>query len=72
FYGHRGDAARSAGYLSLDSRLRFSNQTEMSVSLFYDDYGAGDSLNWLHGGLDFGGGANTGRSVVGVEMGLNF
>jgi hypothetical protein len=72
FYGHRGDAARGAGYLSLDSRLRFSNQTEMSVSLFYDDYGAGDSLNWLDGGLDFRSGVNSGRSVVGVEMGLNF
>jgi hypothetical protein len=72
FYGHRGDAARGAGYLSLDSRLRFSNQTEMSVSLFYDDHSAGNALNWLDGGLDFRGGVNAGRSVVGVEMGLNF
>ncbi len=72
FYGHRGDGARGTGYLSLDSRLRFSNQTEMSVSLFYDDHGAADARNWLDGGLDFRDGLNGGRSVVGVEMGLNF
>ncbi|TVP77809.1 hypothetical protein [Thioalkalivibrio sp.] len=72
FYGHRGDSARSAGYLSLDSRLRFSNQTEVSVSLFYDDYGASASRDWLSEGLDFQGGAGASESVVGFEMGLNF
>lgn len=74
WYGHRGDTARSAGYLSLDSRLRFSNQTEMSVSLFYDDYGlaSGTSRDWLNRGLDFEGGAGSSESVIGFEMGLNF
>jgi hypothetical protein len=72
FYGHRGDTARSAGYLSLDSRLRFSNQTEVSVSLFYDDYGVNASRDWLSEGLDFQGGAGSSESVVGFEMGLNF
>ncbi|MFO8003574.1 hypothetical protein [Thioalkalivibrio sp.] len=72
FYGHRGDTARSAGYLSLDSRLRFSNETEMSVSLFYDDYGVSPSDDWLSEGLGFEGGTGSSRSVVGFEMGLNF
>ena len=73
FYGHRGDTSRSAGYLSLDSRLRFSNQTEMSVSLFYDDYGLGGaSRDWLSDRLDFQGGAGSPESVIGFEMGLNF
>lgn len=72
-YGHRGDTSRSAGYLSLDSRLRFSNQTEMSVRLFYDDYGlGGTSRDWLSDRLDFQGGADSPESVVGFEMGLNF
>jgi hypothetical protein len=72
FYGHRGDVGRSAGYLSLDSRLRFSNQTEMSVSLFYDDYSASGSRDWLSEDLNFRGGAASPQSVVGFEMGLNF
>ena len=72
FYGHRGDTARGAGYLSLDSRLRLSNQTEVSVSLFYDDYGVSASRDWLSEGLDFQGGAGASESVVGFEMGLNF
>jgi hypothetical protein len=72
FYGHRGDTARSAGYLSLDSRLRFSNQAEVSVSLFYDDYGVSASRDWLSEGLDFQGGVGSSQSVVGFEMGLNF
>jgi hypothetical protein len=72
-YAHRGDAARGSGYLSLDSRLRFSNQTEMSVSVFYDDHGAGASRNWIGEGLDLQGGtAGSGQPVVGFEMGLNF
>lgn len=72
-FGHRGDTSRSAGYLSLDSRLRFSNQTEMSLSLFYDDYGlGGSSRDWLSDRLDFQGGAGSTESVVGFEMGLNF
>jgi hypothetical protein len=72
-FGHRGDTARSAGYLSLDSRLRFSNQTEMSVSVFYDDYGVGGaSRDWLNDRLDFQGGASSPESVIGFEMGLNF
>jgi hypothetical protein len=72
-YGHRGDMARGSGYLSLDSRLRFSNQTEMSVSVFYDDHGAAASRNWLGEGLDpQGGSAGSGQPVVGFEMGLNF
>ena len=72
FYGHRGDTARGAGYLSLDSRLRFSNQTEVSVSLFYDDYGVSASRDWLSEGLDFQGSTGSSQSVVGFEMGLNF
>lgn len=72
FYGHRGDTSRSAGYLSLDSRLRFSNQAEMSVSLFYDDYGLGGSRDWLSDRLDFQSGTTTPESVIGFEMGLNF
>jgi hypothetical protein len=72
-YGHRADAARGTGYLSLDSRLRFSNQTEMSVSVFYDDHGVGASRNWLGESFDLqGGGAGSGQPVVGFEMGLNF
>ncbi len=71
-HGHRGDASRSAGYLSLDSRLRFSNQTEMSLSLFYDDYGVGSSRDWLSDRLDFQGSAGSADSVIGFEMGLNF
>lgn len=72
FHGHRGDAWRSAGYLSLDSKLRFSNQTEMSLSLFYDDYGLGSSRDWLSDRLDFQGGEGSSDSVIGFEMGLNF
>ncbi|TVP88840.1 MAG: hypothetical protein EA347_05160 [Thioalkalivibrio sp.] len=72
FHGHRGDTSRSAGYLSLDSRLRFSNQTEMSLSLFYDDYGFGSSRDWLSDRLDFQGGEGSPDSVIGFEMGLNF
>lgn len=73
-FGHRGDTTRSAGYLSLDSRLRFSNQTEMSVSLFYDDYGLGGgaSRDWLSDRLDFQGGTGSPESIIGFEMGLNF
>ncbi|AHF00198.1 hypothetical protein [Thioalkalivibrio paradoxus] len=72
-YGHRGDTGRSAGYVSLDSRLRFSNQTEMSLSVFYDDYGLSSSSDdWLSDGLGFGGGTGGSQSVVGFEMGLNF
>jgi hypothetical protein len=72
-YGHRGDTSRGASYLSLDSRLRFSNQTEMSVSVFYDDYGLGGaSDDWLSDRLDFKGGASSPESVIGFEMGLNF
>ncbi len=72
-FNHRGDSSRSAGYLSLDSRLRFSNQTEMSLSLFYDDYTLGASRDWLSDGLDFrSGGIGGNQSVVGFEMGLNF
>lgn len=72
FHGHRGDTWRSAGYLSLDSKLRFSNQTEMSLSLFYDDYGLGSSRDWLSDRLDFQGGGGSTDSVIGFEMGLNF
>ncbi|AGA32503.1 hypothetical protein TVNIR_0813 [Thioalkalivibrio nitratireducens DSM 14787] len=72
-YGHRGDSGRGAGYVSLDSRLRFSNQTEMSLSVFYDDYGLSSSSDdWLSDGLGFRGGAGSSQSVVGFEMGLNF
>lgn len=72
-FNHRGDTTRSAGYLSLDSRLRFSNQTEMSLSLFYDDYAFGASHDWLSDDLEFrSGSAGGNQSVVGFEMGLNF
>jgi hypothetical protein len=72
FHGHRGDLARGAGYLSLDGRMRFSNQTEMSVSVFYDDHNAGNTFSWPDRGLNFRGGQSAGGTVVGVEMGLNF
>jgi hypothetical protein len=71
-YGHRGDTPRSAGYLSLDSQLRFSNQTNMAFSLFYDDYGIGASRDWLSGRLEFQDSPASSQSVIGVEMGLNF
>jgi len=71
-YGHRGDTPRSAGYLSLDSQLRFSNQTNMAFSLFYDDYGIGASRDWLGGRLEFQDSPASSQSVIGVEMGLNF
>lgn len=71
-YGHRGDTPRSAGYLSLDSQLRFSNQTNMALSLFYDDYRIGASHDWLRGRLDFQGSPASSESVIGLEMGLNF
>ncbi len=71
-YGHRGDTPRSAGYLSLDSQLRFSNQTSMAFSLFYDDYGIAASQDWLSHRLDFQGSPTASESVIGLEMGLNF
>lgn len=71
-YGHRGDTPRSAGYLSLDSQLRFSNQTNMAISLFYDDYGIGASRDWLSNRLEFQSSPASSESVIGLEMGLNF
>jgi hypothetical protein len=71
-YRHRGDTPRSAGYLSLDSQLRFSNQTNMAFSLFYDDYRIGASQDWLSGRLDFQNSPASSESVIGLEMGLNF
>ncbi len=68
--GHRGDAGRSAGYLSLDSQLRFSNQAEVSLSVFYDGYGATALTDWPSQGLDFRHGDDD--SMLGFEMGLNF
>lgn len=71
-YGHRGDTPRTAGYLSLDSQLRFSNQTNMAFSLFYDDYGIGASRDWLSNRPEFQGSPASSESVIGLEMGLNF
>lgn len=71
-YGYRGDTPRSAGYLSLDSQLRLSNQTNMGFSLFYDDYGIGASQDWLSNRLGFQGSPAASESVIGLEMGLNF
>lgn len=73
--GHRGDLARTGtGYLSVDGRYRFSNQAEVSLSVFYDDANLlSTGRDWLNPGADR---ANTAsglsQSVVGFEMGLNF
>lgn len=71
-YSHRGDFPRGAGYLSLDSRLRFSSQGSIAISFFYDDYGLVAPQNWLGDRLDFQSGPGSQDPVVGFEMGLNF
>jgi hypothetical protein len=68
---HRGDGGRMAGYVSLDSQLRFSNQAEVSLSVFYDGHGASSASDWPKG-LDFRHGDDGVQPMVGFEMGLNF
>jgi len=71
FYGHRGDLSRGAGFVSLDGRYRFANQTEMSLSLFYDDANLLTLRDRPTDGTEgrVGGGL---QPVIGFEMGLNF
>ncbi|MFO7955396.1 MAG: hypothetical protein R6U45_11490 [Thioalkalivibrio sp.] len=73
-YGDRSrDTSRTAGYLSLDGRLRLQNQSELSLSLYYDDYSLNSADDWLADRLEFEGASrDPASSVVGVEMGLTF
>ncbi|WP_019624632.1 hypothetical protein [Thioalkalivibrio thiocyanoxidans] len=72
-YGTRHrELGRSAGYLSIDSRLRLQNQSELSLSLYYDDYSLNTSSDWMSDRLDFESTRDPSSSVVGVEMGLTF
>ncbi len=70
---HR-DIGRTAGYLSLDGRLRLQNQSELSMSLYYDDYTMNEAdSGWLADRLEFEGASrDAASSVIGVEMGLTF
>ncbi len=73
-YGTRyRETGRTAGYLSLDGRLRLQNQSELSLSLYYDDYSLNSADNWLADRLEFEGASREPTSsVIGVEMGLTF
>ncbi|WP_019593852.1 hypothetical protein [Thioalkalivibrio sp. ALM2T] len=73
-YGDRSrETGRTAGYLSLDGRLRLQNQSELSLSLYYDDYSLNSADNWLADRLEFEGvSREPASSVIGVEMGLTF
>ncbi|MGM0553755.1 MAG: hypothetical protein ACQETK_08155 [Pseudomonadota bacterium] len=70
---HR-DIGRTAGYLSLDGRVRLQNQSELSMSLYYDDYTMHEpDSGWLADRLEFDGASpDAASSVIGVEMGLTF
>ncbi len=72
YWGRHRELGRSAGYLSLDSRLRLQNQSELSLSLYYDDYSLNTSSDWMSDRLDFESTRDSSSSVVGVEMGLTF
>lgn len=75
-YGDRHrEVGRTAGYLSLDGRLQLQNQSELSLSLYYDNYSLNESTaeEWLEDRLEFEGAtSDTPSSVIGVEMGLTF
>ncbi len=73
-YGDRyRDTGRTAGYLSLDGRMRLQNQSELSLSLYYDDYSLNSADNWLADRLEFEGASREPTSsVIGLEMGLTF
>ena len=73
-YGTRyRETGRTAGYLSLDGRLRLQNQSELSLSLYYDDYSLNSADDWLADRLEFEGVTREPTSsVIGVEMGLTF
>lgn len=73
-YGTRyRETGRTAGYLSLDGRLRLQNQSELSLSLYYDQYSLNSADNWLADRLEFEGASREPTSsVIGVEMGLTF
>ncbi|WP_028491783.1 hypothetical protein [Thioalkalivibrio sp. ALE19] len=69
------DHTRGASYLSLDGSLRLRNDSELSMSLFYDDYSLESSEGWMEDRLEFDGmrpESGGSSSVFGVEMGLTF
>lgn len=71
------DRTRGASYLSLDGSLRLGNDSELSMSLFYDDYSLDSTDGWMEDRLEFEGmrpesGGSGSSSVFGVEMGLTF
>lgn len=69
------DHTRGASYLSLDGSLRLRNDSELSMSLFYDDYSLESSEGWMEERLEFDGmrpESGGSSSVFGVEMGLTF
>lgn len=71
---HR-ELGRTAGYLSLDGRLQLQNESELSLSLYYDNYSLneGTAEDWLEDRLEFEGATSDApSSVFGVEMGLTF
>ena len=71
---HR-EVGRTAGYLSLDGRLQLQNESELSLSLYYDNYSLNESSTeeWLEDRLEFEGATSDApSSVIGVEMGLTF
>lgn len=71
FLGHRGDLSRSAGYVSLDGRYRFGNQTEMSLSVFLDDFNLSPTRDRVAESSESRLGSSL-QPVFGLEMGLNF
>lgn len=73
-YGQRPrEIGRPASYLSLDGRMRLQNQSELSLSLYYDDYSLDSAGDWLADRLEFDGASrDPSSSVFGVEMGLTF
>lgn len=69
------DHTRGASYLSLDGSLRLRNDSELSMSLFYDDYSLESSDGWMEDRLEFDGmrpESGSSSSMFGVEMGLTF
>lgn len=73
-YGQRlREIGRPASYMSLDGRMRLKNQSELSLSLYYDDYSLDSAGDWLADRLEFDGASREPiSSVFGVEMGLTF
>ncbi|WP_018872663.1 hypothetical protein [Thioalkalivibrio sp. ALJ16] len=73
-YGDRSrDVGRTMGYLSLDGRMRLQNRSELSLSLYYDDYSLNAADDWMADRLEFEGASrDRASSVIGLEMGLTF